>query len=446
MASRMTNRRVAAGLLAALLCTTTTAATALDLPLDDDGDGIENANDNCTLVANADQRDTNDDGFGNLCDPDLNDDLIVDLEDRDIMRARLFSDDPDADLDGDGTVRLSDLGLLRDFLGQPPGPAGAQPPPYDCSRHREGAADVVFMEEYAHVIDPGSRVETLPHMAALPVGEPIDRLLVLIPGTDRGYFGDEQEDAGPQIYEQFLRTAAAGGYHVVGLVYVNEFPTSHYCSGDSRCYGLLSREMLTGEDYLRLDDFVITRANSIEGRLIRFLEYLGWTQFLRDGLPDWQKIAVAGHSQGGSHAAFTGKVYATDRVIVFASPNAGSWSNRRENNFETPGEAYFGFTSVNDFPLYDMNMRAWEQLQIPGDLELVDSGLPPTNGSNRLITSLCAAREGYPEGTPPNDDGTCPTGSNEHGMMCADEFVPATETGEPLFRDVWCYLLSSPLP
>ena len=44
---------------------------------DTDDDGIPTTLDNCTLVANADQRDTNGDGYGNVCDPDLNNDGIV---------------------------------------------------------------------------------------------------------------------------------------------------------------------------------------------------------------------------------------------------------------------------------------------------------------------------------------------------------------------------------
>ncbi|MEM9388794.1 MAG: hypothetical protein AAGA68_27385 [Pseudomonadota bacterium] len=449
MATRKISQQLAPLLVITGWCAAyaTTCGLAQASPQDDDSDGIDNAVDNCTLVANADQRDSNDDGFGNACDPDVNDDLIVDVDDRDIVRSRLFTDDPDADFDGNGIVSLPDLRLVRDYLGLPPGPAGELSPPYDCTRHREGAADVVFQEEFAHVIDPLSRVESLPHMAALPVGEPLDKLLLLIPGTDRGYYGDEQEDSGPEVYQDFLRTAAAGGYHVMGLIYVNELPTSHYCLGDDWCYGLLHREMLLGENFLPYDDFVIARENSIEGRLVKFLEYLGWSQFLReDGLPQWDKIAVAGHSQGGSHAAFTGKIYGIDRSLIFAAPNAGSWSQRREDNFETPVDAYFGFTSIHDSPLYTVNSRAWTQLMIPGEQEFVDTGSPPANNSNQLVTSICAAREGYPGGTPPNDDGTCPLGSNEHSMMIVDEFVPATEDGEPLYRDVWCYMLSSPIP
>ncbi|NND61311.1 MAG: hypothetical protein HKN49_13720, partial [Gammaproteobacteria bacterium] len=46
-----------------------------------DGDGIVNSADNCTEHANPSQTDTDGDNFGNRCDPDLNNDGIVNFAD-----------------------------------------------------------------------------------------------------------------------------------------------------------------------------------------------------------------------------------------------------------------------------------------------------------------------------------------------------------------------------
>ena len=94
-----------------------------DVP-DTDGDGVLDDSDNCTLVANADQRDTNGDGYGNACDPDLNNDGIVNVIDLGLLRAAFFDTGPDldADFNGDGVVNVIDLGLLRALFFQPPGP------------------------------------------------------------------------------------------------------------------------------------------------------------------------------------------------------------------------------------------------------------------------------------------------------------------------------------
>jgi hypothetical protein len=91
---------------------------------DTDGDNIADALDNCTLVANADQRDTNGDGYGNVCDPDLNNDGIVNFSDLGLLKPLFFSADPDADFNGDGAVNFVDLGTMKTFFFLPPGPSG----------------------------------------------------------------------------------------------------------------------------------------------------------------------------------------------------------------------------------------------------------------------------------------------------------------------------------
>ncbi|MEO0421844.1 MAG: VWA domain-containing protein [Pseudomonadota bacterium] len=91
---------------------------------DADGDGVPDVHDNCTLVANPHQRDSNADGFGNYCDADLDDNGLVEAADGQILRDRYGSADPDADLNGDGVVGRKDWQLFQGMLGGVPGPAG----------------------------------------------------------------------------------------------------------------------------------------------------------------------------------------------------------------------------------------------------------------------------------------------------------------------------------
>ncbi len=93
-------------------------------PLDSDGDGVLDDRDNCSAVANGDQRDSNGDGYGNRCDADLDDSGRVTRDDLLTLIGRLFTDDADADLDGDGQVTLSDFTLAREQLFRVPGPSG----------------------------------------------------------------------------------------------------------------------------------------------------------------------------------------------------------------------------------------------------------------------------------------------------------------------------------
>lgn len=83
--------------------------------------------DNCSSVGNPDQRDTNEDGFGNVCDADLNGDLIVNVTDLGLLRTVFFTADSDGDFNGDGIVNVIDLGILRQAFFDPPGPSCAAP-------------------------------------------------------------------------------------------------------------------------------------------------------------------------------------------------------------------------------------------------------------------------------------------------------------------------------
>lgn len=94
---------------------------------DTDFDGINDFGDNCTLVHNPDQRDTDGDGYGNFCDPDLNNDGRVNFRDLEIIAAVFFGTDPDADLNGDGIVNFGDLDIVRQFFFGPPGPSALVP-------------------------------------------------------------------------------------------------------------------------------------------------------------------------------------------------------------------------------------------------------------------------------------------------------------------------------
>ena len=90
---------------------------------DSDGDGINNLFDNCLSKANERQRDTDHDGYGNVCDADLDNNGFVSFADLEMFRSRFGSSNSDADFDGNGSVSFNDLNILRNLFGQAPGPA-----------------------------------------------------------------------------------------------------------------------------------------------------------------------------------------------------------------------------------------------------------------------------------------------------------------------------------
>ena len=103
------------------------------LVADSDADTILDGFDNCTIAANTNQLDGNGDGYGNICDADLNNSGTVTTADFAILRSVLNLSSAasptarDADLNGSGTVTTADFAILRSKLNAPPGPSGVAP-------------------------------------------------------------------------------------------------------------------------------------------------------------------------------------------------------------------------------------------------------------------------------------------------------------------------------
>jgi dienelactone hydrolase len=91
--------------------------------LDSDNDSVEDTQDNCTQIANPDQNDSNGDGYGNICDADLDNNGSVSFADLDLFRSAFGTNNPHADLDGNGSVSFADLDIFRSLFGKPPGPS-----------------------------------------------------------------------------------------------------------------------------------------------------------------------------------------------------------------------------------------------------------------------------------------------------------------------------------
>lgn len=100
---------------------------------DSDSDGISDQVDNCTEVANSNQRDTDADAIGNACDPDIAtpNDCRINFADLSTMADAFFSNprsgswNADADLNGDGNVNFADLTTMQSAFFGIPGPSAS---------------------------------------------------------------------------------------------------------------------------------------------------------------------------------------------------------------------------------------------------------------------------------------------------------------------------------
>ena len=250
----------------------------------------------------------------------------------------------------------------------------------------------------------------------------------------------------PFLQQELLATAADIGFHTIGLNYPNDLAVNRdLCIGQSAdldCYSNVRLEIIDGLDRTPLIN--ITRANSIENRLIKLLIHLrerfpndGWEHYLDDdNTIKWSSIVVSGHSQGGGHAGIIGRYHLVARVVMFAAMDYNGRQMRPANWIAmpestpnaTPAERFYGFShqlddSVNFnvlsgqvWPAYGMNAF--------GPVANVDEAAPPYGLTHSLTSNLDA----------PND--------NFHGCVVVDRELAFQPDGTPVYKPVWEYLLS----
>jgi hypothetical protein len=206
---------------------------------------------------------------------------------------------------------------------------------------------------------------------------PGNRLFVMLPGSG----------GRPAGYANLLRQVAAKGMPAIGLMYPNERSVASICGDAGRapdCFEEVREEIVYGVDRSPLVS--VDPANSIVSRLAKLLEHLHWDQYLSGGQPRWDRIVIAGHSQGGGHAGIIGRDHAVARVVFFASPADFTTSGGAPWLLEpkrTPIDRWYGFAHTADTPFARANWAAMEMLGTPTPVE---GATPPYGGAHQLTT------------------------------------------------------------
>jgi hypothetical protein len=189
-----------------------------------------------------------------------------------------------------------------------------------------------------------------PHLALYdPQVTSADRLLVFFVGTRA------RAESGLTIESAF----AKWGYHAISLDYEdNVIAVSCAHSLDAACFDRYREAIVSGAP--GSEKISVDPANSILNRLQKLLVYLvktdpdgKWGEFVSGGQPVWGRIVVAGHSQGSGHAAFIGKMFQVDKVLMFSGPQdylddldePAPWESRPS---ATPVSRFFAFLNEND--------------------------------------------------------------------------------------------------
>jgi predicted esterase len=236
-------------------------------------------------------------------------------------------------------------------------------------------------------------------------------MLVFLPGTG----------ADPARLQVFLGVAVDVGYRAIALSYDNEPAVMQVCSRqpDPSCSENFRSSRLFGGTDTPPQESIVARLT----KLLQFLDFRypeeGWREYLTDGAPDWQRIAVAGHSQGGGMAALLAKRMAVARVMLLSGPPDWIMPGRDPAPWlgapgATPSDRWYGLYH-RDEQLAAALQRAYAAL-----------GLTP---SNIRVVSLT-----------PGAEVTGPVDAY-HVSVVADRFTPKAADGSPSYATDWRFLL-----
>ncbi len=233
--------------------------------------------------------------------------------------------------------------------------------------------------------DPAIESVQGPHIALYdPQAADCHRLYLFLVGTGGKATGSEKMDS----------IVAGWGYHAISLDYENKVVAvacAH--SLDPTTFGRYREAIVTGAAVS--DKIRVTPANSILNRFEKLLTYLekhdtegGWDQFVKDGQPVWSHIIVGGHSQGSGHAAYIGKRFSVDRVLIFSGPQdymddlhqPAPW---QANPSATPPSRFFAFLATER-----SLQRAAPNRQLPAAHAPLEAGRPwPLSRANQFTAT-----------------------------------------------------------
>jgi len=269
-----------------------------------------------------------------------------------------------------------------------------------------------------------------PHLVAIPARpRPNPRLWLFLPGS----YGR------PQRQTFLLRVIARGGDFAVNLRYPNDWTIGKLANqlGEADAHEKLRLQVLDGRERIaspmamQAEDAVMPRLHALLRWLVRNREEQAWSFFSGMREPNWERLAVAGHSQGGGHAAMLARELEVQRVVMLASPQdyhrrTGANANWLGQIGATPADRYYGFVHAED-PGLDRILQAWRDYGMirDGGPVNVDKSLPPYEESHGLMTYLAA----------PDD--------RAHGSVAVDRATPLTDQSTPIYEPVWHYLFDA---
>jgi hypothetical protein len=250
-------------------------------------------------------------------------------------------------------------------------------------------------------------------------------LLLFLPGTGGHVRG------APAL----LETAASLGYRCIELMYPDDVAAAQVCWNDPDPGSFEKFRMAIIEGGVS-PHITVSRTDSIENRLIKLLQLLeekrpreNWSMFLRRGAIAWDRIAVAGQSQGGGHAGLIGIKHRVARVLMFGAPKDYSRAARTPASWyrepkATPVAAFFAINHRLDRMgcSFEQQLENLHELGMDKPVPMVDvDHEPPPYKHSRMLTTA--------------DPGTWVDSRTAHATALNPK-------NQQFFRPVWAYFLT----
>jgi hypothetical protein len=236
----------------------------------------------------------------------------------------------------------------------------------------------------------------------------------------------------PKEHFIFCEHAASMGFDVISLSYPNGVATASLgVSSDSLIFDHYRQELCFGTPLSNVVS--VDSLNSISTRAVKLIQFLkatypnqNWDQYLNTfNSLSWDRIVVAGHSQGSGHACYLAKKKLMERVLMFSGPNDYSSNfttpaNWLKQSGVTPITRHLALLHMQDeivsFSNQISNLQALGLLKLGQVPTQVDHVLSPFGSSTALSINIDAI-----------------------------SYHSSTVGGHPKLADIWTYMLTTDL-